>query len=339
MIRIIILVISSSVISISLLAQEKSHTKPDFYIIGRLDSNVEFSHETSAFEWGNSGLYTQLSGPIGDHLHYLILNHWVSSGTKELYDNIGRSDSPNFLDFAFVKYSNHGLSVEFGKDLIPFGTIEQDGDDYSAHPFMSSVFWNTACLYQWGTQVSYSLPSEKTSFTIGIAASPFGEHPFKNGMMSYSIQWRGHYDLFASIWSINLLEMPGKRFLSMLAFGNQLTIGNFSVAVDFVNTAALDVAGFFKQEMTLVGFLDYQLCDKVELQAKLGRERNNCADSFFLDGLFMAQPYWFWGTAVNYYPLKENRDFRLHLGVAWKNNLKGMIASLGVLYSMNLSTL
>ncbi|MBO4634350.1 MAG: hypothetical protein J5669_03150 [Bacteroidales bacterium] len=326
----------AALISFSAFAQEKVSNKPDFAVIGRVDANLEFPQEGCTFNWGNTGLYTQLSGNIGSLFSYLLLTHWVNSDPRSLYESLGRNDSSSCLDFAYIRYDNQGWGIELGKDFIPYGTFEMDGDDYSAHPIISTSFWNSASLYQWGLKLSYTLPSQLSTFTLGASASPFSGRPFLNGLFAYSFQWRGEFGPFANIWSANIFEMPGKRYVSSIALGNKLSFGPLTFSFDLVNTAALDVAGFFNQELTLGGCLTYQICDLFELQAKAGWERNNGPEPFILADVIPFQPYCFGGAAVHYFPIRDNHDLRLHLTLAWNNYLKGPIASIGVLYSLGL---
>lgn len=327
-------------LAVSVSAQETVDNTPSFEVIGRLDGGASFTGEGVSFDLGNTGLYTQLSGNIGPHLSYLLVNHWLSPSPKELYDATLRSDSTNWVDYAYLNYNTGGWDFQLGKGFIPFGTFEEMNDDVTVHPSISSQFWWLACLYQWGLQASYTFPSESTSLMVGVSASPFDEKPFQQGLLTYSLSWTGNYGPYASRWSASVFEMPGKRYVSTLALGNQLTFGHLALSFDFVNSAALDVAGFFRQEMTLVGGLGFQLSESVDLLAKCGWERSGGPEPLFLTDVFDASaPYTFAGAAVHYFPLKDKRNLRLHGVVSWNSFLQGVAASVGVLYNLDVAGL
>ena len=121
-------------------------------VIPRLDLNPVFFTETGGggeFTLGNTSLYSLFEGNITDNLSFSVANHWagfdsvhdVFATTKDLYAYTLRSDSTNWLDWAYLTYSVGNFAFTLGKDIITTGGLEFDDYDFEVHPSLVSSYW------------------------------------------------------------------------------------------------------------------------------------------------------------------------------------------------------
>ncbi len=329
----------------------------DVRIIPRVDVNAYAPISKSA-EWdvdfGNTSLYTLVEGTFAENFSYSICNHWLSvpgySGVGEeiagLYTGSLYSNANNWLDWANLTYTlcteNAGsFDITLGKDVMNIGGFEYDAYDFDCHFGLSSLLWNYSTVYQWGGKIGYTTPSEMSSFNFQATTSPYGGMMFKEKQYgAYGIQYRGEYDWYSAIFSANMIQYDDKKYLNVLALGNQFYAGDCTLGVDWLNRAR-STKDFFNQEMLLMGSVSYNFGDKVELFGKVGWERFK-GDGYFIYGdpeYEFPDDYIFGGVGVNWYPLKDSQDLRVH-ALFTMNNVDETIAfGVGVTYNFSITDL
>ena len=295
--------------------------------------------------FSNTSLYTLFEGSVGENFSYSMSNHWLSTDPASLYQNAFRSDDVDFIDWLTLSYAVGSVEFTVGKDMLSIGGWELDPMDVNQHIDLCSVFWNNIAIYQWGGSVCYTTPSENTDLIFQFATSPFGERPFASKLFTYSLAWYGSFGCYEPIWSANFMEYERGRFLSILSLGNRFTFGDFAVELDWMNRAT-SVNRFFEQEMSLVGKFSYNYRDKLTVFAKGGYEHCRGNDmlgwesedySFVPTMILPERDYVFYGAGIEYYPLRDSQDLRIHAVAAANNYANTVSLTLGVTYNFNLT--
>ena len=327
---------------------------PEFIVTPRFDVNpyAPLKGGYKGFDFGNSSLYTFLDGSVGN-FSYSLCNHWVSTDTPSLYQNVFRSDDVNYIDWLTLSYQVGRFNFTVGKDMLAIGTWELDYYDVDVHTSLVSPFWHKIAIYQWGGAVDYTTKDESTNirFQFGTSPfgeypfgiSPFGEYPFASKLFTYSLDWRGEYGCYAPIWSVNFVEYERGKFVNLIALGNAFYMGDFTLELDYMNRAT-SLKRFFNQEFSVGAQLLYNYNDKVEVFAKGGYESYNSDifgyedDPWFIPfDNSLCPRYWYVGGGVHYFPLRESRDLRLHAVAAYNNFAKSVSISFGATYHFNLT--
>ncbi len=306
--------------------------------------------------FSNTSLYTLIDGNIGDWFSYSVANHWLSTDPRSLYvtdfednsvgANLFRSGYTNWLDWANLTFSTSGdwggFDFTVGKDVTLVGSIETDQYDFDSYYDLTSYFWNEYNVYQWGATARYTLPSETSSFAFQWQTSPFGERSFGSKLFNYSLQWRGEWDWLTTIWSTNLIQYDQKKYMSMIALGQEFYAGDFTFRLDWQNRAFPGNGKYFGQEWQLQGGVIYNFNDKVDV-ALLGGYSSLGGDYDYLYCLprLEKETYWNAGARVQWYPLRDSQDLRVHGVVAYNNYYceDGLSINLGVTYNLNLTNL
>jgi hypothetical protein len=221
---------------------------------------------------GNTSLYTLLEGSLSEHFSYSVSNHWLSSTPGSLYTNTFRSDDVNWLDWAYLTYSEGAFDVNLGKMPLLWGTYEFDEYDYDIHlPFASSV-WNCMNSYQWGLSVTYNY-SEWGRLEAGVSTSPYGEHFFTSGLYSFGARAVAEGDFLSSRIAYYGFQ-TGDGLQGALSAGIRSNIlDNLSLTFDVQTVVGSDeyvlVAG-----QTASMAVDYAPSDEIGLRLYTGFERN-----------------------------------------------------------------
>ncbi|MBQ9138862.1 MAG: hypothetical protein IJX65_09530 [Alistipes sp.] len=295
-------------------------------------------------DFGTSSLYTLFEGSVGEHFSYSMSNHWLSTDPKSLYQNAFRSDDVDFIDWLTLSYNVGQFTFTLGKDMLAIGGYELDPMDVDQHPTLCSTFWHNCAIYQWSARVEYMTPDEASSVAFQFGTSPFGEYPFRSKLFSYSLIWYGEYGCFAPIWSANMVEYDRGVFVKMASLGNGFYFGDVAIEAD-VMYKHLNYDGH-NHELSAVCKVGYTFADKVEVFAKGGYEYRSGIDIFgydaedewsFIPTDASAKGYAFYGGGVNYYPLRNSKDLRLHAVVGANNYAKSVALSIGATYHFNLT--
>ncbi len=308
-------------------------------IIPRLDVNPIFGNEPD-FTLGNSSLYTLFEGSASEHFSWTVAAHLLSGSTfktffaesGDLYRALGYSDSNNVFDLAYVDLTFGSWTFNLGKNCIATGGHEYDDYDWFVHPQLASPLWNGLACYQWGGKVTYTTPSELSSFSLQMTTSPFGERPFGSGLWTYSAQWSGEYDWYSPLWSVSAIGTEPGKYAWLVSLGNQFSFGDWTVSLDWSN-----MAGFMEDdEENYVDFLKGS-----SFHGLVGYAPSERWD-FSLRGNYIIAPqddeagnWWNLGAVAQFYPLRDSQDLRLHAFAAYDTLLGGFQLCAGVLYNLS----
>lgn len=339
---------------------EASGNVPEVAVVARLDANpvvplyrpLGSGFDASEF-FGSSSVYTLIDGSVGDWFSYSIANHWLSTDPASLYKrfdgddvvgaNLFYSDDVNWVDWANVTFSFGGdwggFDFTLGKDVTFVGSMEIDEYDFDCHESLVSHFWNEYNVYQWGASVRYNFPDEANSLGFQWQSSPFGERTFASRLFNYSLQWRGEYDWVTTNWSTNFFQYDEKKYMNIIALGQDFYAGDFTFRLDYMNRA-FTPKHFFKQEWQLHAGVTYNIADKVEIGFKGGYNYLGGDYDYLYDEVREGNcSNWYAGGILNWYPLKDSRDLRVHAVVSYGKWPYKCAMGLGVTYNFNVTNL
>ena len=319
----------------------------EFSIIPRLDLNPVFSPEGNEFGLGNSSLYTLFEGSASEHFSWTVANHWFNGYSLvcaepdpwEMFKSLGKSDTNNWIDMLYADLSFGGWTFTLGKQCITTGGHEYSDWDWEVHPVLASPLWNGLTCYQWGGKAAWTTPSEMTTLSLQMTTSPFGERPFASGLWTYSFQWSGEYGWYSPLWSVSLFEMPGKAYGSapknlqwLVSLGNQFRFGDWTVTLDWSNTAGLveEYEGFLKGH-SFHARIDWAPSERVDLSLR----SNVVVDKHprWIDDWHRAS-YCNLGAALHFYPIPGSKDFRVHALAAYNFTSRQVDLNIGLLYNI-----
>ena len=311
-------------------------------IIPRVDVNPIFGSEPE-FSLGNSSLYTLFEGSASEHFSWTVAAHLFSASSfkdcleesGDLYRMLGHSDSNNVFDLAYVDLTFGSWTFNLGKNCIMTGGHEYDDYDWMVHPQLASPLWNDLACYQWGGKVTYTTPSELTSFSLQMTTSPFGERPFSSGLWTYSAQWSGEYAWYSPLWSVTAFGLDHGTYAWIYSLGNQFSFGDWTVSLDYTNTAGMtEEYDDFLLGGTLHGVVSYAPSERWDFAL-----RGNYSSQFnFYNGrvvTFDEPARWNLGAVAQFYPLRDSQDLRLHAFAAYDSVLGGFQLCVGALYNLS----
>ena len=292
----------SSVIS----AQETQDTVaidyiPEISLDTRFGFNQCLTDKSGRFY--SDGVYLNIDGIISPHFSY---SSNVKFLTPESFgDEYSGIDAINWL---LLTYEIGDFSISAGKDGIFVGSFEYEIYDLDAYFDMSSLFYNYFDCWQWGVSAAWS-PAENQSIKIQVANSPLS---YEDNHFAYSLAWRGGWDWYESYWSANMWQYDTDRFVKSLNFGNMFYFGDFSLMLDYM-TRSRELNTLFTEDFTLLAEPSYGGIEWCRIFGKVGFERA----SDFIDYEFVGDNLYY-GLGAEFFPLKENKDIRIH--AAWTHN-------------------
>ena len=270
------------------------------------------------FNYGNNdgaglfmgdGLYLDINGYISPHFSYSI-NHRLASTYYE--DNSGFNGT-NWLTLTFEAGD---FALTAGKDALLVGSFEYDAYDLDTYYDMNSTFYNEFDCWQWGVSGAW-YPAEDQEVLLQLANSPFSYG--EPDLFALAAGWRGAWDCYESYWTANLWQYGPKDFVKSVNLGNRFHFGNFSVDIDLMGR-------FSEMEAPFSGFTvafapSYEISDWGRIFAKGVWETDNLI----------------YGAGFEYFPLKENKDIRLHAAWAYNEYMYGNTLNIGLTWKMNMT--
>ena len=281
---------------------------------------------------GGDGLYLNIDGKISKHFSYSLCQKFFSAigEDQSVFDN---------TDWMTLSYNVGGFTLSAGKDVLMLGSFEYDAYDIDSYFDMNSMFYNSFSSYQWGAKAMWTNKSESSSFAFQVTTSPFSYAPREENLYSYNLGWYGAWDWYESIWSVNFMEYAPGEFTKVVALGNMFYVGDLSLGLDCIVRGA-KFSSLGKDEVTLSFMPSYELGGKVRIFGKAGWERSSADLPYDFWGEYLSaddmtaannecmstlpaflpanQSYWFYGAGVEYFPIKDSRDVRLH--AIWASN-------------------
>ena len=259
------------------------------------------------------------TGFRGKHLN-LRLNGNINEAWSYVYrQRLGKpnNDASYFdaVDHINLTYTTGAWAFTGGKQTVAVG-----GYEYERAPidfYFGSEYWYNMACYQWGVNAKYNLGTENNDvLMLQVTQSSF--RSVAPNMYAYSLMWSGSYGWLDILHSVNMMEyMPGK-FVNFIALGHQFHMGDFTLQLDWMNRA--DVEHFDFDDFSVMADLSWSASKKLNVFAKATYDvnKNNMADLCVLAGTEVTRV----GAGVEFFPIKDSRDVRLHAGYsyAWGEN-------------------
>lgn len=273
-----------------------------------------------------------IDGDINDHFSYNYRQRLFLDGAPG-YQSFFRA-----TDWMYLTYQiNKNWYVSGGKQVIAIGGFEYD--DAPINQYFWSDFWNNVVCYQLGATAGYTSNNKNHTVAFQVTNSPFTTESLQ-GIYAYNLIWYGKFNQFNTIYSLNRIEHEKGKYINYLALGNKINLGNFSFEADLMNRFA-DSDEFFASNFTLIGTAKYNINNQVSVFVKGGHDENSSQpidDAEINDKVVVpGTKYTFGGAGVEYFPIKNKKDVRLHGFFATNNNEPQYFTfNLGVTWRMNL---
>ena len=324
------LVVLAASILLCTLAQaqgaDDSGTSAGITIIPRIDLNpVFYSGVYDEVTLGNSSLYSLFEGNISENLSFSVCNHWLNPETKYLYKNTWRADDVNWCDWAFLEYAAGNFLITAGKQVMTIGGFEFEEYDYDVHPDMMTGIWNNFQCYQWGGKVGWMDDEETTGIFLQATASPYGEKPFDK--MAYSMQFQGNYGPLSLLYSTNLIQNWDDDYEWMFTLGHSLEVEDWTINLDLSNKVG-NYYNILLNGVTAFATAKYGLSDKWEFLGRIGYEKST--------DKVLPYDHWTVGAAAHWFPLRNNKNLRVHAAFAHNTGYDMTSLTIGAMYYLRL---
>ena len=296
---------------------------PDISLDMRFGYNQDFAGKTGRF--AGDALYLDINGYISPHFSY-SLNQTLAASFME---DCSGFNGTNWLT---LTYETGDFAVTAGKDALLVGSFEYDTSNIDSYFDMNSMFYNMLDCWQWGVSAAW-YPAEGQSIILQAANSPFSYD--EAGLFAYNAAWRGEWDFYESYWTANMWQYDKGSFVKALNLSNRFYLGDFTVDLEYMTRAA-DIKTLFKDDFTLMVAPSYEN-DRLRVFAKLGWE--SVAEGLPYELAYeecIGSDYIFYGAGVEFFPLKEDKDVRLH--AAWSSsNIGANFLNIGVTWKFDLT--
>lgn len=304
----------------------------------RLEARGDYQYENIAGQTvdGNSGfrgkqLNLRLNGNITEAWSYAYRQRMGKPNVDASYFEA--------VDHINLTYTAGAWAFTGGKQTVAVGGYEYDRAPIDF--YFGSEYWYNMDCYQWGVSAKYSFGTEGgDALTLQVVQSPFCSVNPK--MMSYNLMWAGSYGWIDILHSVNVAEYLPGRYVNFIALGHQFNMGDFTLQLDWMNRA--DLARFDFYDFSVMADLSWAATEKLNVFGKATYDINvgNAADYCVLPGTEVTRV----GAGIEYFPLKESRDIRLHGGYSyawgWSRNVAGDVwndqsfVTLGVTWKMSI---
>ena len=270
---------------------------------------LNYGNNEGAATFMGDGLYLDINGYISPHFSY-SLNQRLASTYYE--DNSGFNGT-NWLTLTFEAGD---FAVTAGKDALLMGSFEYDAYDLDAYYDMNSSFYNGFDCWQWGVSGAW-YPTEDQEVLLQFANSPFSYG--EPNLFSLAAGWRGTWDWYESYWTANLWQYSEENFVKAVNLGNRFQFGNFTIDLDLMGRFGEVEPPF--SGMTVAFSPSYEISDWGRVFAKGVWEEENLI----------------YGAGFEYFPLKENRNIRLHAAWAYNEYMYGDTLNIGLTWKMDMT--
>lgn len=273
----------------------------DLLIVPRLEYSPCVYTGDGYFEsdFGDSGLSTLFEGDLGDHVSFSVANLWLNKEPGLLYKE-SFSPTPTlytWVNWAYVDIHYNNFFTVLGKQAVKIATFEQDEYDFNSYASLNSFVWNYYPTYQWGGTLGWRSGDETSEAAVQVTSGLAGRWPFQSGITANAYYWTSIGEKTNARVSLNYFKQYEERYF-MIAGGLQREFGDATVTLD---------AYFYNKYSTfntsIIGSLKYDF-EQFDVTAKVGFNNNSeeIAETSFLVG-----------GVLQYYPIRNCEDLRLHL--------------------------
>ncbi len=275
------------------------------------------------------------------------VNEWLSYRWRQRLNRPNNGGSmidnlPTSIDIAGIGVKlGDKFSIFAGKQCAAYGGFEFDANPIEIYEYSDMIDYMSN--FMTGINIGYDfLEGQQLNFQIlNSLNGPFSEtYNFNPLLMEalnveasklplvYTLNWNGNFnDVFKTRWSASLMSQAKGENLYYFALGNELTLGNFNMYLDFMySNDAIDRGGIITEirglellghnayntsYMSLVTKLNYRFADKWNVFVKGMYETASVTEESELvaKGKYRTSLGYLGG--IEYYPMESNLHFFL----------------------------
>ena len=274
------------------------------------------------------------------------VNEWLSYRWRQRLNRPNNGGSmidnlPTSIDIAGIGVKlGDKFSIFAGKQCANYGGFEFDANPIEIYEYSDMIEYMSN--FMTGINIGYDfLEGQQLNFQIlNSLNGPFSEtYNFNPLLMEalnveasklplvYTLNWNGNFnDVFKTRWSASIMSQAKGENLYYFALGNELTLGNFNMYLDFMySNDAIDRGGIITEirglefghnvyntsYMSLVTKLNYRFADKWNVFVKGMYETASVTEESELvaEGKYRTSLGYLGG--IEYYPMESNLHFFL----------------------------
>ena len=286
----------------------------DWVTQARLEARVDYMHEDI-----NGNPIGSNSGFKGKYLLFRLKGDLAEGFSYSWRQRINKPTTNQSLfdatDWLMLTYTKGPWSFSAGKQIVAIGGYEYDRSPLDL--YFCSEYWNNIACFQFGASGAYSFSEGKDMLTFQVSESPFRRgslNPQNNNLLAYNLMWNGSHDWFKSIYSVNMVESMTGTFINYICLGNRFEFGQFAFELDLMNRAS-SARNLLFSDYSVIGDLIWAPIDALSVFVKASYDYNNgvTEDLCVSSGTKILRA----GAGLEYYPLKSNRNIRLHLNCCY----------------------
>lgn len=291
--KILITLIASFSFAFAATAQEAAGT-PKFTVDG--EARVDY---LSDFGFFGKNINLIVHGEILPGLTYHV--------KQELNRPLELRHAFDATDWAYLQYNpTEHWTFSAGKMVFAMGAY-----DYNTSPidnYFCSVFGADLACYKFGVSAKYSFPSRQDHITFQISDSPFTT--IGHNLYGYSLMFEHTRDWFSALNSVNVIEYAKNSYLLLGAIGNRFSFGKITLDLDAIWRYASNY-NYPIEDFTLSSKYTFNLNGHFDFFGRVCFDRNTSESSANVV-VPVGSRIWKTGLGVEYFPLKDSRDLRLH---------------------------
>ena len=311
-----------------------------FNLYMNMNGSFDAMFNDNGFDYGKFNmrqLRIEAKGNVNEWLSYRWrqrLNRSNDGGS--MIDNL-----PTSIDIAGIGVKlGDKFSIFAGKQCAAYGGFEFDANPIEIYEYSDMIEYMSN--FMTGINIGYDfLEGQQLNFQIlNSLNGPFSEtYNFNPLLMEalnveasklplvYTLNWNGNFnDVFKTRWSASIMSQAKGENLYYFALGNELTLGNFNMYLDFMySNDAIDRGGIITEirglefghnvyntsYMSLVTKLNYRFADKWNVFVKGMYETASVTEESELvaEGKYRTSLGYLGG--IEYYPMESNLHFFL----------------------------
>ena len=294
-----------------------------------MEARFDFAYDAidgTRDEAGFHGRYLNLmmDGHIIPELSY----HW-----RQRLNKFGelRNDVFGATDWIYLDWQpSDRWNLTAGKMVVDLGGYEYDRSPINE--YFSTLFWNNFACYQFGVGARYNFKGGRHSLALQFTNSPYAAK-LGDSNFAYNLMWRGEMGFYKTLWSVNLMQYGNGHCAQFISLGNRFEFGGFYLELDFQNRHSRHEKFWFG-DWFAIAKANYRINHHFDVFAKGGYERFK---PVFEDPYAVECPLY--GAGVEYFPLRNSRDLRVHAAVDFchdVNDVKRLQAQIGVTWRMDI---
>lgn len=332
----ILCVIIAAFCSVSAMAQNEDW-KLDFAAEARIDyqyNNTDGTTNDAATGFKGKHINIILNGKLGEHLSFNYRQRLNRAVKDESF-----FDATDWLHLNY--HINENWTLSTGKQVVNIG-----GWEYDAAPidlYGCSEYWHNIPCYRLGASAGYTFNKTGDKLIFQFCDSPFDALDTRN-TYAYNLMWYGNHGIFSSAYSVNMIQVTRNQWINYISLGNKLNFSNFEILFDFMNRATSAKELLFK-DFTVIAEVGYMIADRLNIFAKVSHDQNSTEN--YDPSVYAGTNLWLYGAGVEFYPIKSNKNLRLHANYFYSHGVntnpaggladKMSVIDLGIKWKINVS--